>query len=156
MRLPEWLVRPETILAIGLFFVSVLVSLYAEHIRRGLKVPGRFIQDWSLNGARIRLTELERIHNNSYELLLFLTAELATIVVGCFRITVLYLTVALLGALTHVWKVQGQSFVWLPGMLAGIAVARLYWIWKILSGLDNFQNTIEKLKARLEKASVRP
>src|SRR5579871_2102009 len=85
--LPQWFWKPEvlypTLLAVALFLVgtsvSVLASAYPEKTKRMLTLPGRGMNRSVLKHYEIELDFLERIHDNSYQMTLWLAWSVMSI-----------------------------------------------------------------------------
>ena len=71
MHLPDWLIKPETLFAIVLFVLGVLVSLFSVEIRRLLSVPPRKWRGLRVARLQYRLNLMQRLHNDAYRLLLY-------------------------------------------------------------------------------------
>jgi hypothetical protein len=70
------LTAPSTIIALVLFIISFTASVYAPEFRRVLAMPpNKALSLWKsvrLRQHRVRLGQLELLHNNVYQLLLSL------------------------------------------------------------------------------------
>lgn len=71
MHLPDWLIKPDSLLAIALFLLGVVVSLFSVEIRRLFSIPPRKWTGWRLSRAKYRLNVIVRLHNDPYHLLLY-------------------------------------------------------------------------------------
>jgi len=54
MSILDWLVKPETLFAIGLFLLGVVVSVFSTDIRRFLSVPPRKWRGWRVSRMTYR------------------------------------------------------------------------------------------------------
>jgi hypothetical protein len=95
--LAPWATKPEMILTYVLFLLAALISVYSSAIRRFLAIiftvpPKKIRSAWKASNLawyRAKLLELNRRHNNGYELTLFVAMEVARMGISTAFVVVL-------------------------------------------------------------------
>jgi hypothetical protein len=155
--LPTWATKPETIFAVVLFILGIVVSLFAGDIRRGMgrsvERSGNFLNQWRTNYYSNELRTLERVHGNPYELLLYLASQFVGATVGILRLSVVYLIMASVGILAK-WTSSKELFVLNPISLAGGAlIGRAVPVFQTLNRLYDYENKRRELQEKVERLS---
>ena len=142
--MPDWIKSPQIILTLILFAVSVFVSLYAQEIRQWMKRPGQKVKKWELTWAKQRLAHLKLIHDNSYQLLLYLAWEFAhglryTFYVGTFA-GLIYI------GLAFWWKLDMRFIPSVLSVVVGGIIGKAIKVYEILTALYRYPSEVAKLE----------
>ena len=145
--LKDWLWAHPLLYSSVLALLSALVSIYSQEIKR-------FLHNWPRTAARMRqsverdLTDeislLRRLHNNNYELTLYLSRSFTTVVLSWFQSVILYVAVLLIGN-------HPLDFKPLESMFATVLVIISLRARSILKKLYDYNVAIEDLQSRLAK-----
>jgi hypothetical protein len=154
--LPEWFKKPEVIYTTMLAVIGIAVALYPTHIRRGLRWPRQMMTRGMIRSllkfSKDELAALELLHNNPYNLVLWLAWNLFSLVKWVFWGVVAgaILNFAIYFITKDVWYRSPLSLIWvLPGVIYGRG-GRLS---GTLRGLFHFDTTTATLKNTIEECN---
>jgi hypothetical protein len=159
--MPDWLTKPETVFAFGLFVVSIIVSLYAAEIRRWFRKPGQKLKEASLEDYRRDLAMLNRLHNNPYQLFLWALWSVLTTIVFVMWIGIAIGVVSLViyefrtPKVTQAPRGFWSIFITIGGPLSGAFIGRAFGMYKVVMGLYDYENMVQILTKRISSLEQR-
>ncbi|MGO9095007.1 MAG: hypothetical protein ACLQGV_07260 [Bryobacteraceae bacterium] len=159
MHWPDWLLKPETFFAIGLFLIGVFVSVFSSDIRRLFSVPPRKWKKSRAARMQYRLNLMQRLHENPYRLLLYFIWSIAH---TAWQIVISFFPALWVTSFIPVFTGKPQqpltsSVFWLPatGVLSG-------WAWNLrrtvhdLYHYDDRKKYYEEQIQKLEPEAIVP
>lgn len=143
MRIPDWLMKPETLFAIGLFLLGVLVSVFSTDIRRFLSLPPRKWKKARAARLRYRLNLTKRLHNDPYRLLLYLLWSIAE---AGWQVVITFLPALWILSFLPVFTGKPKQPFNLEGMLMPASGILFSWIWNLRKTVDDLYHYDERTK----------
>jgi hypothetical protein len=147
--IPEWVYTPQMIVTYVLFVLAALVSLYTAEIRRFIRSAGQTPRAMMINRLKYRKRFLEDVHDNPYNLLLFLAWMLVnTIMVAIWMLLIL-------AVLKLVFKLDWSFY----SVFGGLIVGRVMNVASHVNWLYNYEEQIawiDKELVRLKGQSASP
>jgi hypothetical protein len=154
--LTDWLKDHPFLYPFILFLIGVAVSIYSQNVKR-------FLHDWprtkekkrqvQRNAVTRRLELLKLLHNNSYELIVYLGGRSVLMVYSLMFIGIVIGTAKALNL-----GVQNHKWAALAGVLAGIlsgeftgALRELHEIFRQLKSYEQSVTQLEQTLSKLEK-----
>jgi hypothetical protein len=145
--LKDWLWGHPLLYGFILFALSLLGSIYSQEIRA-------FLHSWPRtkeHRRRVKQTELssriellKKLHNDSYQLLLFLAGRIAG---DCFKALVLVILMLVASGFTKI-KPQPGTYIWL---LCGWFTGMFQWLNGVMKQLHDFDATVATLQSQLSE-----
>ena len=149
--MPTWLTKPETVLAIVLFALSVIISLLSKEIRTGFGTGVRTMKATKLQEAENELRFLEWINGNTYNLLLWAIRNCVNVFVYTFRLVFAMLFITFIAS---VWFKGVKVIEFAPSLttiLPGAFIGRAISMHDTLKALYSYDESTAGLKAKIER-----
>jgi hypothetical protein len=127
----------------ALFFVSGLISLYSKEIKGFLHSwPIRTLRTADLNMSKKRLQLLESLHNNTYNLVIYLALSVTSYVDAMFFWFVILSLTDLI--IFHTFP----KYSFLPA-ITGVAIGKTTQVGIVLKELCNYEKRTEELRQEI-------
>ena len=137
----NWLIAHPITWSLILLFVSGVVSLYSKDLREFLHTwPIKKLRASDRNLSRKRLETLEQIHNNTYNLVLYL----ALAVTDTIKTAIFWNCAIILASLLFFHHVPQDFSLW--SALSGVLIGKGLQINNVLVDLRNYENVTNGLK----------
>jgi hypothetical protein len=140
----DWISGHPVATMLTLFFVSGLISLYSKEIKGFLHVwPIRTLRAYNRNNNRNRLRLLESLHNNTYQLVIYLALSALSVFLSALTWYALLLPVYFLFS-AHPVFIQPWSII------LGVATGKASQVSIVLRELGNYERRTEELRTAIE------
>jgi|SRR5579872_1178610 len=146
--LKNWLWTHSLLYPFVLFALAAFVSIYSQDIKAFLHHWPRTKERWRKVKEKElidRLALLKRLHNDSYQLLVYLTDQLIGLVFTC---VITSLVLMIFNGIVHDTK---NTVGEIKGVWVGIALGMGQNIKGVLKELSNYNSTVARLQQRLAK-----
>jgi hypothetical protein len=143
--LVEWFKNHPLLYPFILFLLAAFISVYTSDIKQ-------FLHNWPRTKERARrarehdLTErlvlLKTLHNDSYQLVIYLTSRLIHLAFSYLNAVILLIVVAIVSR-THI------DAAMVEGVVTGLVMGECYWVRGVLKELSNYDETVATFQERL-------
>ncbi|MBZ5492189.1 MAG: hypothetical protein LAO76_14760 [Acidobacteriia bacterium] len=135
----KWPSNHPIVFTLILFVFSSLVSIYASEIKRFLRERPLKFKEYNQQQFARDLALLQRLHNDSYQLILFFLWNIVSIIYAAVLWTGIFF---LLSFMTH----NKIAAVPLSSAIIGVAFGKALLIRQLLTRLVNYEHSVIHLK----------
>lgn len=153
----HWLIAPERLLTYFLFFLALYRTELRSWLDRSVLASGHIFRAGRANKSSRELADLTRIHENVYELVLFLAYEVVGVIV--WTIWAAIIVGIVMYVLVSFGKISQEDLKLTPilwPLFVAMSITKIRDVWRILSGLYQYERRVAKLTAVIEAGRPAP
>jgi len=150
----EWLLAPERLLTFFLFFLALFRTEIRAALDKSVIFSGSVFRGVRALRSQKELNDLMRIHGNVYELVLYLAFEIVSAIVwSLWAIVIVTIVLYALVPMGYLIAAQVSSTPIVAPLIVAMSISKLREVWRVLSGLYQYEYRVKRLKQVIELAS---